>query len=238
MKKILMFLSCVLVLSGCASRANFHTYVDSISAPDSPNKKTYILLPGNEGTNSNDLQFIEYASYLVRSLSNSGYELANGYDSADLVVFLSYGIGEPHTEQYTYSVPTWGQTGVSSSSTYGTLNTFGNTSTYTGTTYYTPTYGITGSTTHVGSKTTYFRYLKVMAYDVEAYSQTSELKQVWATTVTSQGTSGDLREVMPILVSAADPYFGKNTGKKVSVSLRENDEVVQKIKGSLTNQQQ
>ena len=41
-------------------------------------------------------------------------------------------------------MPVYGQTGISSSNTFGTINTFGNTSTYSGSTYYTPSYGITG----------------------------------------------------------------------------------------------
>nr|AKN40634.1 hypothetical protein [Vibrio sp. FF_307] len=36
---------------------------------------------------------------------------------------------------------------------------------------------------------------------------------------------------MPVLVSAANPYLGKNTGQQVPVTLNENDKVVKNIKG-------
>jgi hypothetical protein len=36
---------------------------------------------------------------------------------------------------------------------------------------------------------------------------------------------------MPVLVSAANLYFGKNTGQQAPVALNENDKVIINIKG-------
>ncbi len=160
-----------------------------------------------------------------------GYIKADNIAAADIAIFLGYGIGDPETHQFTYSLPTYGKTGVSSSNTYGTVNTYGNTATYSGTTTYTPTYGVTGSTTHTGSRTTYFRYLLLDAVDLDEYRKTEKEVQLWKTTVTSTGSSGDLRQVFPILVAASKQYIGSNTGKKVKVILSESDNRVTEVKG-------
>ncbi len=90
------------------------------------------------------LEFIEFASYVERVLRAKGMQRVSEFGSADVAVFLSYGIGDPETSEYSYSLPVWGQTGVASSHTSGSVNTYGNSATYSGTTTYTPSYGVTG----------------------------------------------------------------------------------------------
>jgi hypothetical protein len=178
-----------------------------------------------------------------RALIKRGFFPAVSFDKANVVIFLSYGIGDPQEHQFSYSVPVWGQTGVSSSSTYGSmnthgsLNTFGNYGSYQGntsfssTTTYTPSYGITGFTSHIGSYKTYFRFMLLDAYDLNEYKSSKKEVQLWKTTVTSTGRSGDLRRVFPILVAASKKHIGKNTGKKIQVALQDNDKSVIEIKG-------
>jgi hypothetical protein len=67
------------------------------------------------------------------------------------------------------------------------VNTYGNTLTYSATTTLTPTYGVTGSITHIGSKTTYNRFLNIVAYYVDVYKKTGKMKKVWTTSVISSG---------------------------------------------------
>ncbi len=231
MKKYFIALSTILFLQGCAVGPQYHVNVDSISAPEASSKTIYILFPGVKGVEAGDLQYREYAGYVERTLSSLGYIKADNIAAADIAIFLGYGIGDPETHQFTYSLPTYGKTGVSSSNTYGTVNTYGNTATYSGTTTYTPTYGVTGSTTHTGSRTTYFRYLLLDAVDLDEYRKTEKEVQLWKTTVTSTGSSGDLRQVFPILVAASKQYIGSNTGKKVKVILSESDNRVTEVKG-------
>lgn len=221
----------VLLLSGCANMRppTFHVNVDSIG--DARENKTYILLPGNKDTNPNDLQFKEYASYVNRALQEKGFIQAETFQEANVAIFLGYGIGDPREHQYTYSLPAWGQTGVSSAYTTGTVSSYGGYGSYSGTTTYTPTYGITGSTTHSGSYTTYFRFMLLDAIDLDEYRKSDKEVQLWKTTVTSSGSSGDLRRVIPILVAASKKYIGTNTGKKVKVELSEEDDQVKAVKG-------
>jgi len=220
-----------LVISGCATmQPQYIVRVDSISG-GAAGKNSYILLPGNKDTKEEDLQFKEYAAYVNRALIKQGFVPSESFEKANVAIFLGYGIGEPQEHQYSYSIPIWGQTGVSSSHTTGTVSSYGGYGSYSGTTTYTPTYGVTGSTTHIGSYTTYFRFMVLDAVDLDEYKKSKKEVQLWKTTVTSAGSSGDLRRVFPILVAASQQYVGKNTGQKVEVNLYEEDQRVIEIKG-------
>src|SRR5882724_7620426 len=150
-RSVCRFVVIGVLLAGCATAQPvqpegelFSVKVDSLARTDSLTKRSYVLLPGNKGTNVGDLQFQEYAKYVHRALAAQGLTHARRVAAADIVVFLSYGIGDPQTHYYTYSLPVWGQAGYSSSTTSGTLNTFGAYGTYSSTTTYTPTFGISG----------------------------------------------------------------------------------------------
>jgi hypothetical protein len=224
----------MVLLAGCG-QTRLLVAVDSLASSTAKEKHTYILLPGNKDVTWDDLQFQEYALYLIRVLNAHGFVSAQKAEDADVAIVLSYGIGEPQTQQYSYSLPVWGQTGVSSANTYGTATTYGNSTSYSGTTTYTPTYGVTGYTTQVGSVTNYFRYALVTGYDFKLFKESNRQVQLWRTTITSTGSSGDLRQVFPVLIGAAVPYLATNTGKQIAVRLRESDEVVRAVKGEPSN---
>ena len=103
--------------------------------------------------------------------------------------------------------------------------------TYSGTTTYTPTYGVTGSTTHIGTNTVFTRFLFLDAYDVATYLKEKKMNQVWKTNVVSTGSSGDLRLVVPYMVAAMKPYLGTNTGRKIEVEVAADDPSVQLLRG-------
>lgn len=231
LKKLSILLIFISMIS-CAGPRHF-VDIDSICSPVSSSRTNYILLPGLEGLNVNDLQYQEYASYVDRALAKKGFFKTVDIKSADIAIFLSYGMGDPQVQQYTYSLPTWGQTGVSSSNTYGTIQTFGNSATYSGTTTYTPTYGITGYTTHTGTKISYFSFLLLNAVDLEIYRKNEKIVNIWKISATSSGSSSDLRQVFPILVVASMDYIGTNTGKKLQITIYENDRKINAIKGIL-----
>lgn len=223
----------ILVTSGCATTQplRFSVGVDSLSSTNANEKKSYILLPGNKDVSEDDLQFKEFSTYVDRTLLSRGFMHATNIERADFAVFIVYGVGNPQDHQYSYSLPIFGQTGVSSSTTYGQLSMYGNYGTYSGTTRYTPTYGVTGSSSRSGSFTTYFRFVVLDAIDMAEYRNNKKEVQLWKTTMTSTGRSGDLRQVFPILVAAAKQYIATNTGKKVNVDIDEEDDLVIEVKG-------
>jgi len=180
-------------------------------------KKAYILLPGIEGIDETDLQFMEYAKYVDNALASKGFIKAKDKDSADVAIFLIYGIGNPPPK---YSMSATGQSGVSSSKTRGKsgVGIFGNE--HSETTTYTMTY---------------FKYLILDA--VEPYKQAQKTNQIWQTTATNTGTSSDLRGMFPILVVAAEKYLGLNTGKKVYTTVTEKNERLIEIKSIIIDAQ-
>lgn len=233
--KHFLFVVFAVFLSGCATigQPQFNVFVDSLASPEAKEKRTYLLLPGNEGATWDDLQFQEYAVYVMRMLEMQGFVPAREMEEADVAIVLSYGIGDPQATQYSYTLPMWGKTGISSSKTYGNATTYGNTISYSGTTTHTPSYGITGYSTHIGTAISYFRYALISGYDLEALRESERQIQLWKTTITSTGSSGDLRQVFPVLIGASAPYIARNSGRRISVQLYENDKAVKAIKGEL-----
>ncbi len=229
MKHFLVFvMASLFALAGCKAATQFHVEVDSLSSYSPSVESTYLLLPGNKDTQRTDLQFQEFSQYLKRVLEEQGFREVHTLDDADLAIFLGYAISGPKEKQYSYSTPVWGQTGYSSSSTYGTVNSFGN---YSGITHHNPQYGITGYQQHSGSYTHFTRYMFLNAYDAREYMKTKKEIQVWKTTVTSTGSSNDLRLIFPYLIAASKDYLGKNTENKIQVIFKENDPAVLKVKG-------
>ncbi len=225
MKKFIFFTIFTWFIQGCATQDIFEVTVDSISSPFADNK-TYILLPGNDGVSAGDLQFQEYSLYLMRVLHSKGFRPAKTSEEADIAIVLFYGIGEPETNYYSYALPVWGQTGVQSSNTSGTATVYGNTASYNETTTNVPQYGITGYTSATGSYTEYNRYALIAAYDYEKYRADYTMTELWKTTVTSSGSSGDLRRVFPVMMAAAAQYIGDNSGQQVTIELLETDEIM------------
>jgi hypothetical protein len=131
---------------------------------------------------------------------------------------LGYGIGEPKQHIASYSLPSFGQIGVASSSTFGTVSSYG---TVSATTTYTPSYGVTGSTSHAFSYDTYDRWLRLSAIDAAHLKSSGVVESLWRTDVKSTGSSGDLREIFPIMVFAASPYIGNDTGKAVRTKTKQ-----------------
>jgi hypothetical protein len=54
--------------------------------------------------------------------------------------------------------------------------------------------------------------------------------QLLKTTVSSTGTTDDLRRIFPMLMAASIPYLATDTGRKVYMTMYETDPVVQEIK--------
>ena len=229
-----------LILNGCFLRRpytyygggdTFNVVIDSISAPEISTKQKYHLLPGLKDVNPNDLQFREYATYVDKALKNRGYVKTTSSDDAELFIFLSYGIGDPQKSVYSYALPTWGQTGYSSSTTYGTVSSYGNSARFSGTTSYTPSYGITGYVPITRSYTTYSRYIIIDAVDALGYRKTGNIVQAWQTNIASTGSSGDLRRAFPVMITAATQLIASNTQGMISYEINEEDAAVLYVKG-------
>ena len=226
MRKFLLIALCLGFAGGCVSPAmRFHVAIDSINNNEPTAGKSCVITSGMKDVSTDDLQFKEFATYVKQALALKGYTISEDTNTADINVFLGYGISEPSEHQYSYAMPIFGQTGVSSASTYGSISG-GN---IMATTTYTPSYGVTGAVPMTGSYITYTRQISLLAYDLKYYRETKKEKQLWKTEIVSTGSSGDLRFVFPLLLGAGYQYIGDNTGAKVNVDLGLDDERVSNI---------
>jgi hypothetical protein len=206
------------------------SFMDSFALPNALDKKRFVILPGTKDTDSSDLQFLEFSKHVEKVLGELGLNKAKSFADAEIAIFLSYGIGNPQIHQYSYNLPVWGQTGVSSATTYGNISSFGSTGIYSGTTTYTPTYGITGYTSHVNSSTTFTRFMLIDAYDLESYKNEQKMTQVWKTSVTSTGSSNDLRYIFPYMAVAMKKFVAINTGRQIEEDVLVDDLRVSKLR--------
>jgi hypothetical protein len=214
-------------LSGCAGMSNkYESAVNSYAGNIPTGYKTFYIIPENKNINRDDLSFSDYSKKLARVLSQNGMVESYDIKNTDFIILLGYAVGDPKQNVGSYSIPEWGQTGVASSNTYGTINSYGN---YSATTTYTPTYGITGYENGVYTYTTYSRIVDVNAYDGRLYQTNGQAKNLWSTRIASVGESADLRSVYPYMIFAAKPYFGKSSGSVITISVKENDPQVAQI---------
>lgn len=230
MSRVLLAIFLLFVLSSCSTVPTYTVNIDSLAEVNAESSGTYTIIPINDSISTNDLQFLEFVRYIRASLPVSVGQYVEPNTGADLVVLLDYGIGDPTEEISSYSIPQFGQTGVSSAQTYGTVSTYGNTGTYSGTTTYTPTYGITGYSTHVQSRQTYQRYIALFAYKLN--SDGAEPKQIWQTRIVSRGSNNDFRSVFPIILSAASTFIATDTNGMVTVAIKEDADSVLRLKAA------
>lgn len=230
MRKVVLLAA--LLLAACVpGGTNINSYVNSYASSPVPAGTTYVLYPAAEGVSPDDLEFLEYASHIEKALSAKGWRRISPHQQADLAVLVSYGIGDPQQHTTTSALPIFGQTGVQSAYTHGSVNlpTYGNTATYSQTTTYTPSYGITGYVPVQNTYTTYQRWLNVAAFDFGVYLREGKEAQVWRVSVTSSGSTGDLRQIIPYMAASAAPHFGSSTGKAVPVSLKMDGKEIQEF---------
>jgi hypothetical protein len=217
------------LLSGCVG-TSYHVGVSGFTDPAYTGGRSYWLLPGMKGLAADDLEFREYAGYLRRGLSQSGFTEAPSFEQADLAIFVSYGVGDTREQNYSYSLPIYGQTGGGTYDFSGTTYSGTGAATTYGTIYQQPQYGIVGSQQISGTQVTHLRHLLVDALDLKAYRTDKKAVSVWRTQVLSRGTSADLRHVFPVLVVAATPHFGKNTKERVVLDISEGDKRLQQLR--------
>jgi hypothetical protein len=241
MKKfnILTSLALAAFFSGCStlpppSPPKYIVSVSGFASPDATIKKHYVIIPGNKDTTTADLEFQEYSSMLKRIVDGAGFTQVNSIDEAEVALFFSYSISDGEERTSSYTVPNFGQTGVLSSNTYGTIRSSGSgTSTFSGTTYNIPSYGITGYSHGMQSFTSFNRVIRIEAYDVKAYNESKDMKQIWKLGLSSRGSSGDLRKLVPVMLVAASPYIGKSTTSAIMIEMTDEDPRIEAIRVNL-----
>ncbi len=210
----LVIVCCCLGIVGCASTAVESTVETHHRLSQGDLTKRIIVLPAQEekvGT----LEFAEYAKFVEDGLRREGFQVVPAGGSLDLVAFFGYAVDQGRDELYSYAIPQFGQTGVQSSQTFGTVQSYGYGATYSGSTTYTPSYGITGWTPQVGTRQVFTR---VAILDVYGLSQGAEPVKVYESVITSRGSS-ILGEVIDEMVASLFEDFQATGVRTTSIAL-------------------
>ncbi len=204
MRRFLIIVFLLLSLTGCAGlvKSNIAVFHE---LPEAYPGTTYATLPLKDQEGS--LEHKAYAQLLKQELNARGFREVP-IDQAEVVVVLLYGIDTGR--ELIYSIPIFGQTGVSSSTTSGTVHSYGSYGTYSGTTTYMPTYGIVGAAPV--SQTQYTRFLKLDILDKKALSE-QNIKKLYEAKVISRGRTGQISEILPTMMKALFEEFPGKSGR-------------------------
>lgn len=183
---------------------------------------TFIVLPGNPGTDTTDLQFLEVRGFTIRALVGRGFVQGTLLD-ADVAVFVRYGIGAPQNTVYTKTSDVYGFGPSSTTTTTGTVTGSGGSADVSATSTTQGGYGVVGTRTTAESRTSYTRWYELSGVLIARFRQDGSIVEGWRTSVVSEGSSGDIRRVLPYLIVQATPYIAKRTQQGVQVTVWEND---------------
>lgn len=223
MKKeyFIALLSCFL-LSSCVSNKPYVT-ISALSSDKSVGKK-YIIVPNDKSVWEKDqLVYTQLAKQAVESLSMQGFTLVDNKEQADQMVMLSYGRDGGVSTNRNVSIPQWGQTGIASSSTYGSantnINTYGNygtaNTTYNSTTTYTPTYGVTGYQNVQVTDTFFTIGVSMQAVDIRDLLKNNKVTSLWMTRALATSSQQDSLSDFKGLIRIMSGYAGKTLNEDV-----------------------
>ena len=240
-KRLLIgLIAAVSLLAGCMTR--YAMKVDAIKAASELPGKDYVLLPGSEGLAKNDLYFKEFSIYVEKALANNGYRPVARKEDCQLLIYLSYGIGEPRTTLYSglfddtppFVNAAWAPQplplvlAADASPPAASPPPVVTVPRVVRPPFFYPRYF--ESYPNIRVYTSYRRYLILEAVDYRASLRRGEAVPVWKVTVSNWGENYDLREIFPALVAAGTPYIGTDTGKNVEVILKAGDVRIQQLK--------
>ena len=174
-----------------------------------------VVLPARE-ERARTLEFETYAGFVEEALRREGFEIVSVGQPAELVAIFDYGIDQGRDEMYSYAIPHFGQTGIQSSQTFGTIQNYGYGATYSGTTTHTPSFGITGWTPQLGTRRVFKRAVALQIYDVSAGD---EPVHIYQSVAVSEGESGALGGVVDEMIAAIFDDFRATGFRSVSVPM-------------------
>lgn len=218
MKKILLILLlglCGGLFCGCATKYNVNVN-GFTSGPGATLGSACIILPASSNV-ANDLAFREYSAYVADALAKKGYRVVQSAEQAQTGVLMSYWVGDPLEK--IHSSPS---VGFSTGFYHGWGRGWRHGGWGFGPSFYFPL-------DDISSYTTYGCYLSLAAYDINQYKLTGQMNYTWQLTVALRSSSSDLRAMMPVMVAAAMPYIGHNTGRQVVVTIPADDPYVQEL---------
>jgi hypothetical protein len=210
--RVMRYLAIVVIGCGLSGCANYYKVkVNGYTGPGTTGEikpgGTFFVMENKEA--KNPLLEQEIRAKITRLLEARGYPVTTKFDKADYYLFFGYGMGEPRS--VTVVTPDYG---------WGWGMGFG------GPGRYYMSVPIVPFAPYAATTTIYDRWLLINVVEGPPYRTQKESRPVWVGEAKSLGASSDLRVVLNYLLVADFNEFGKNTGKAITVELKENDPAV------------
>lgn len=174
--------------------------------------KVFYIFPVQEQKGS--LEFNYYANIIKNGLVEKGMIYTDNIENSNIILLFSYGID--NGKEKIGSVPVYGQTGISSStSTFNFYsrsgNTIGNMSTINQ-----PSYGVIGTRQY--SYTEYGRFLWIGMFDKQSIID-NNINQLYNATIISIGSSSNIKEVLPSMIKSFFTIYPGINGKVERITI-------------------
>lgn len=176
----------------------------------------YIILPGQKNISPEDLQFKELTTLMEAKLKSQGYSIIKDLSKADYAILVNYGISDPKEDIEVKSRPIFIPT-FTPGQNLGIYSGFNQIGSVRSQGQWGSAYG--GQVTDTIKTVTYNRWLNIEAMDLNFYKLKKIQKPVWKVIVSSNGESGDMRNVLPGLIYGSGFYINKDSFKQVSLDV-------------------
>jgi hypothetical protein len=195
-----------------------HTGITAYAQPEVTAGKRFVLLGPDPRQLGGDPSWPIYAQILTRALESKGF--VSDASLPDLVIRVTYRVGDTQTWTTTTSTPIMGVTGMDTQTTV-TPNPDP-----TGppiiTTTSTPVTGVVGTTESSTTSSSSMRIIRLEAIDAASYAS-GKPAIVWSIHARSRGAEDDLAKVFPVMVASMENYFGVNAAQEIDVPMYYND---------------
>jgi hypothetical protein len=220
----------VTLFSGCATTYRFK--VDAVRNDEvSEEKQSYQIVSANPEMDQEDLRFKEAEAFVKTALSSKGMYEAPAGTSAQMVVEVDFGMEEPRTKFQTVSEPVYALVGGGTRTvTVPVTDAKGNTRYVTYVVYDPPQRELIGFRDRVITYQVYEKYMRITARETPDQAGDRPPRELWSVYVVNEDEKDDLREYVPLMVSAAMDSINENASSKKDVVLRDTDERVTFVK--------
>ena len=224
-------------LTACGTQSVKVT-IDSIVGQKDISSRVFSWHSGMREISPDDLYFREFSQYFQSILKTHGYQQTTDKD-APIAIYFSYGVSPGRTTQYTTTTPIYDWVGGDTIVyTEVKKDEKGKTTSKTTSTITTPArQRLLGFSTNTNRYTVFTRFVLLEAKRYQTGLKPEDMKTLWKTSITSIGTSSDLRALMPVLAEASAPYVGVDTGEARIIKIKRDDprviEFKQRIRGKI-----
>lgn len=213
---------CLAILTGCAVTTEISAYAQ----PEVGAKKRFVLQGPDPRLPGGDPAWPRYAQIVTRALEVKGF--VPDAKSPDLVIRVSYRVGDTQTYTTTTSTPITGVTGTQTE-TIVTPNPSNASAPWTYTTVTTPTTGVVGTSESSSTSSSSLRTIQVEALDAASLAD-GKPAVLWRTHARSRGAGDTLDRIFPFMMASMEDYFGASLDDSIEVKKSLDDPEVVRLR--------